>query len=43
MPGAYLSKLSSSKAYIRIALISNIKETKAALKDISSLLSKHQK
>ena len=43
MPGAYLSKLNSSKAYIRIALISNIKETKAALKDISSVLSKYQK
>ena len=43
MPGAYLSKLNSSKAYIRIALVSNIKETKTALRDIYALLSKHQK
>jgi aspartate/methionine/tyrosine aminotransferase len=40
MPGAFLSKLHSSKAYIRIALVSNIKDTKSALKDISDILSK---
>ena len=40
MPGAFLSKLHSSKAYIRIALVSDIKETKSALKNISDILNK---
>ena len=43
MPGAYLSKLNNSKDYIRIALVSNFKETKTALKGIYDVLRKHIK
>jgi len=41
MPGSYLSKLNNSKAYIRIALVSDIKETKIALKGIYDILCKN--
>ena len=41
MPGSYLSKLNNSKAYIRIALVSDIKETKIALKGIYDVLCKY--
>ena len=41
MPGAYLSNFNNSKPYIRIALVSNIKETKTALKGIYDILCKH--
>ena len=38
MPGSYLSKTSASKKYIRVALVGNIPETNAALKNIYKLL-----
>ena len=41
MPGSYLSKLESSKSYIRIALVLSIKETTIALKEIYNILSKY--
>jgi N-succinyldiaminopimelate aminotransferase len=41
MPGAYLSKLKKSKAYIRIALVTNIDDTKTALKNICDILNKY--
>jgi len=40
MPGAYLSTLKNSKKYIRVALVTNIKETKFALQEIYTLLNK---
>jgi N-succinyldiaminopimelate aminotransferase len=42
MPGAYLSRLNNSKGYIRIALVSNIKETKTALEGIYDILCKYK-
>ena len=41
MPGAYLSNFNNSKPYIRIALVSDIKETKTALKGIYDILCRH--
>ena len=38
MPGSYLSRTESSKAYIRVALVGNISETNSALKSIYNLL-----
>jgi len=38
MPGSYLSRTESSKAYIRVALVGNISETNSALKNIYNLL-----
>jgi len=40
MPGAYLSTLKNSKKYIRVALVTNLKETKSALQEIYNLLDK---
>ena len=42
MPGAYLSRLNNSKDYIRIALVSNIKETRTALEGIYDILCKYK-
>lgn len=43
MPGSYLSRLESSKAYIRVALVGSIKETNSALKNIYNLLNNYSK
>ncbi|MBT4109490.1 MAG: aspartate aminotransferase, partial [Pelagibacterales bacterium] len=43
MPGCYLSRLESSKAYIRVALVGSIKETNSALKNIYNLLNNYSK
>ena len=43
MPGSFLSRTDSSKAYIRVALVSSIAETDSALKSIYDLLSKNLK
>tara|TARA_B100000686_G_scaffold209963_1_gene216752 strand:+ start:76 stop:1311 length:1236 start_codon:yes stop_codon:yes gene_type:complete len=43
MPGCYLSNSKSSKKFIRIALVLNIKETEVALKKIYYLLNKKTK
>ena len=43
MPGAYLSRSNNSKDYIRVALVSNIIETKKALKGIYDVLCMYKK
>ena len=41
MPGSYLSRTETSKAYIRVALVGSIIETNSALKNIYNLLSNY--